>query len=96
MGTRPRARQSSSHERHHDVHVRQLAPDIQHHDGVYAVQESNHWHTLHERGVPEVRVGWDEAAAVVGQGLLCAHELRCARFGGLEGEWDGSVAYDSE
>ena len=54
MGSRPRARQATTHERNHDVHVRQLAADLQHHDGVYAVQEPHPGAAADESGVCEV------------------------------------------
>lgn len=48
LGTRPRACQSLAHERNHDVHVGQLAADIQHNDGLHAVQEPYHGHLYYE------------------------------------------------
>ena len=92
LGTRPRARQSLAHERNHDVHVRQLAADIQHNDGLHAVQEPHHGHLHHERSVPAVRIRGDEKAAVARQGVLRADELCGAGVGGLEGQWHGAAA----
>ena len=51
MGDRPSAREAAAHERDHDVHVRQLAADIQHHDGLHVVQEPNHRPGADESGV---------------------------------------------
>ena len=91
MGTRPRARQSLAHERHHDVHVRQLAADLQHHDGLHVVQEPHHRHLYHQRSLQALRIRGDEEAAVGGQGVLCADELCGAGIGHMEGEWYGST-----
>lgn len=58
MGTRSRPGQTTPHERDHDVHVRQLAPDLQHHDGVHVVQGSDPGTYEYESSVYEVRDGW--------------------------------------
>ena len=54
MGTSPCARQSSPHERNNDVHVRKLITNLQHNDGLHAVQESNTGFAVYERGVPKI------------------------------------------
>ena len=59
MGARPGTRQSSSHERHHDVHVRQQSPNLQYHDGIHALQESHSRITADKYRLYEVRDGGD-------------------------------------
>lgn len=41
VGTGAGARKGAPHERHHDVHVGKLAANLQHHDGLHALQESD-------------------------------------------------------
>lgn len=54
MGARHSARQSSPHECNHDVHVRQQSSDLQHNDGLHAIQEPNPGVAIYERGVQEI------------------------------------------
>lgn len=39
MGAGSGAGQGAPDERHHDVHVGKLTPNLQHHDGLHALQE---------------------------------------------------------
>ena len=41
LGNRARPGEIPPDERDHDVHVRQLFTDLQHHDGIHAIQEPN-------------------------------------------------------
>lgn len=54
LGDRPRARQTTTHECNHDVHVRQFSADLQHHDGIHAVQEPDPRAHSYESDVYEV------------------------------------------
>lgn len=60
MGGRLGPRESAAHERNHDVHVRQLPPDLQHHDGLHAVQEPNPRDPADQPGLHQVRVAEDQ------------------------------------
>lgn len=51
MGGRLGSRQRSTHDWHHDVHVRKLAADLQHHDGIHGIQESFDGLDEHDPGV---------------------------------------------
>lgn len=51
LGGRPRPRQGPPHDRHYDVHVRQLAADLQHHDGLHGLQEPHRRPDEHEPGL---------------------------------------------
>lgn len=61
MGTRDRARQSASHERFRNVHVGQFVTDLQHHDGVHAVQGADHGVDQYPTDVS--KVGWRSVVA---------------------------------
>lgn len=66
MGSGSRAGESATHERHHDVHVRQLVADIQHYDGVHVVQNPPAGPAADEHGVCQVRDRGHEEYAVDG------------------------------
>ena len=51
LGDRACASQATTHDRDHDVHVRELFTDIQYNDGGYGVQESYHGISSYESGV---------------------------------------------
>lgn len=85
MGSRARAGQTAAHERHHDVHVRQLPADLQHHDGVHAVQEPGPVAAADQPGVCAVRDAKDEEQDVGGEGGVCAYESGGFSVGDLEG-----------
>lgn len=85
MGAGARARQSSPHERHHDVHVRQLAADLQHYDGLHAVQEPAAGPAADERRVRALRDRRHEEVAVDSEGGVCGYELVGVGAGDLEG-----------
>lgn len=57
MGDSHSPSQSPPHERGHDVHVGQQSADLQHHDGVHAVQEPDTKLDADEPSVHEVRDG---------------------------------------
>jgi hypothetical protein len=92
MGAGPRARQTTTHERDHDVHVRQLAADLQYHDGLHVVQESHSRPYQYESGLHEVRDGGHQGQAVDDQGDLCDYAVGGAELGDMESQWDGTTA----
>ena len=51
MGGSSRTSQAAPDDRHNDVHVWQLAPNLQYHDGNYGIQESYHGNVGYEPGV---------------------------------------------
>ena len=54
LGARHSASEAATNECHHDVHVWQLAPNIQHYDGVYAIQEPHYRLGADKSGFHEV------------------------------------------
>lgn len=55
MGSRPRTLQTDSHERNHDVHVRQQSTNLQHHDGIHALQGPHPGSNRYKRAILEIR-----------------------------------------
>lgn len=51
LGSRTGSCQGSAHDRHHDVHVGQLTPDLQYHDGFHGFQEPSDGSREHESGI---------------------------------------------
>ena len=91
MGACPCSCQSPPNECDYDVYVRKYVADIQHHDGLYALQESCTGSPADKPGLHEVRDRRNEKQAMDGQGCLCTHEPGRSGPGNLEGQWDGTA-----
>lgn len=91
VGTGAGARQGAPHERHHDVHVGKLAANLQHHDGLHALQESDPGLTADQLRLREVRDRGHAQNALDGQGHVHRHEPGRFELGDLEGQRDGLV-----
>lgn len=91
MGTGAGAGQGPSHERHYDVHVGQLAANLQHHDGLHALQESDPGLAADQRCLRKVRDRGHTQDALDGQGHVRCHESGRSELGNLESQRDGLV-----
>jgi len=92
VGARSRTCQTTPDERDHDVHVRQLTPDLQYHDGFHAVQEPSPRTYEYESSFYKVRNGRHQGEIMDGQGYVCAYAAGGAELGDMESQRDGVTA----
>ena len=71
MGASAGTRETTSHERNRDVHDRQQSADIQHHDGLHAVQGPDRGNHEHSEHFSKARDGREQGADDVGEGGVC-------------------------
>jgi len=91
MGDCVRAIQADSHERHHDVYVRQQSANLQHYDGFYALQGYHPRSTRDQRSLCKIRDRWDPCQVEGRQGCLRFNAAITVRVGRVEGEYNGTV-----
>lgn len=91
LGNSARPLETDPYECHHDVHVRKQPPDLQYHDGFYALQGSDPGPDQHQHGICQVRHGRNPGKASRRQGDLHRDAIGIVRTGSVEGECNGST-----
>ena len=89
MGGGSCASQAITDDSYHDVHVRQLLANIQHHDGGDGIQESHHGVDGYQSGLREVGERRHEGKDHNGQGSLRGYATACLGVRHLESQWHG-------